>query len=1238
MATKKQKEEGPGWFSGQVMDFSGRKCLNGVGPVPSRILFVDGMPSEREVWSKRPYTSKQAQFFLSKLKEIGFDNKIARFTYAMKHCPKKVTAVEQHWSERMFREELQSVNPEVVVCFGADPLKAVVGNKYNWEDVHGAFFVPDSIPDCPFQVFATFNLEQVLYGPRWDRHFIRDLSLIKDRILGTETLPPACDCKVVHTPEELDSFNDWISKKGGRTLIGLDCEWHGKNWMDPDRYFRTVQMGYDKGKVVTLEVSKEGGERCFPCEGALFGSLKKILENPKIDIVGHNVISDGEWLLSYGIDIRPRVKYDTMLAEHIIDQNGPFGLETLAMKYTPYGRYSVDVEVWVRRHKGEKLKESTSNGYGYVPRDMLLSYGYADVDVLRYIMDKQIPILAERGCFKPRGPSGEYPSLFDTVMRTQRVTYDLEMNGLPVDVAQLDMLTERYQAAKSKELSKVMAMARAAGFDDFNPRSSDDLRKMLFGKLGLTPVKTTDGDDWGDSAEGQGMDSETEMSASTDKTTLQILEGQHPFVDALLNFRRVDQACKTWLTKEKDGKPAGLYAQIWPDGTMKPHFSSLTETGRYRTSSPNCFPGEVEVLTELGWLRWDDLYSRSDRDVVQLAQWDVDSLEITFARPNFYVMHENAECIHIHSRKQIDIVCTPDHRFTVYDRKNLTRSKKLVASDLVHYADFVIPQAGKLVKGGERLTEAQVTVICALQADGHLVPEGGIDWCFTKQRKWYRLMDALKASGIAFRPYLRETAERDRCGVYVGKHDVPEWLKGRKKFGPWLFEYDSDTLSLFEKEVWLWDGCSSRKSMFASAIPENTGFVQALCLFNSRRGKVRKYTSNTSSTSWQVDAANHGYTQLANLSAEDAGRHTVYCVNMPKDTVIVRYNGKVAFTNQSQNFPKKAEGYLGKIFGEDNIPPLLRTVVDPNQRIEYRGLGKKIVQLECDFCQAEMFVAANVTGDQNMLKALTTPGLDLHDKTAVDSFGLHMFDEAGHEVSEDDLIALAAQLKDQGGDESDEFQHFMKALTYIGKNGEKMSRSTFKSTLRVASKAINFGVMYGRGSRAISMQIKADTGDKRSIDEIDAVTSVGLKNWKTVAYPQLWNTLTGWGQLLYSQGYVENPWGMRKYGYIRDGERNASLERQFSNFPIQSTVSGTVQIAMDQMRTYILDHNLPFRIQNQIHDAVMIECPVDCIAECKKMFQETMAGIRIPLPEGRWFTLDVDIDVYERWGVKMKES
>lgn len=915
MATKTNREEGPGWFSDQVMDFSGRKCLNGIGPVPARIVFVDKMPTEREVWSRRPYTSKQAQFFLSKLKEVGFDNRIARFTYAMKHCPKKVTAVEQHWSERMFREELQAVDPEIIVCFGAEPLKSVVGNKYNWEDVHGAFFTPDSMPGCKFQVFATFNLEQALYGLKWEKFFVRDLDCIAGRISGTEIPVPQCQCKVVHTPQELDSFNSWISGRPTRTTITLDCEWHGKNWMDPDRYFRTVQMGYAKGKVVTLEVAKEGGERCFPCEGALFNSLKSILENPKVCIVGHNVIADGEWLLSYGIDIRPRVVYDTMLAEYIINQNGPFGLEWLSMKYTPYGCYSGDVETWVRRHKNKRLVECTENGFGYVPSEMLLKYGYIDVDCLWYIMDKQIPILKDHGCLLKRGPSGEYPSLLETTLDVQRVIYEFERNGMLVDKDRLSELSEKYSEKKAELLSKVMAMSRAAGMEKFNPRSSGDLRKMLFNSLDLTPVKTTDGDDWGEVVGELGMDDETDKSASTDKITLLILSGQHPFVDALLDFRKVDQICKQSLNKETaKGEPAGLYAHIWPDGRFHTHLSQITETGRFTSSAPNC-----------------------------------------------------------------------------------------------------------------------------------------------------------------------------------------------------------------------------------------------------------------------------------------------------------------------QNFGKKAEGLLEPVFGKDHKPPPLRSIVVP---------PKGWVMIESDFVQAELFCMANLTKDQNMIKALTTPGLDLHDKTTVDSFGFHMFDENGHEISEDDIVDLAAKC----GEDSDDFQHFMKSLIYVDAHKNKLTRAEFKGGPRISGKAINFGIPYGRGARKIAFQIKAETGDKRTIDEIANEMSGVLEGWKTKAFPTCWNVLQSWSELLYTQGYIENPFKRRKYGILRGKERDPRQERQFKNFNIQSTVGDVVQIAMTQMVKYREKTGIPFRMQNMIHDAVMIECPKENIADCKKMFQDTMAGIRIPIDKDSWFTLDVDIDVYERWGVKMKEA
>ena len=95
----------------------------------------------------------------------------------------------------------------------------------------------------------------------------------------------------------------------------------------------------------------------------------------------------------------------------------------------------------------------------------------------------------------------------------------------------------------------------------------------------------------------------------------------------------------------------------------------------------------------------------------------------------------------------------------------------------------------------------------------------------------------------------------------------------------------------------------------------------------------------------------------------------------------------------------------------------------------------------------------------------------------------------------------------------------------------------------------------------------------------------------------------------------------------------------------KSTVSDAVQLAMDMMQKWRVEHNMHFEIQNQIHDALMLHVPKSEIAATKYMFHHTMGNIHIPLkgteyekPDGPdYFTLGVDIDVYERWGQKVKE-
>ena len=82
---------------------------------------------------------------------------------------------------------------------------------------------------------------------------------------------------------------------------------------------------------------------------------------------------------------------------------------------------------------------------------------------------------------------------------------------------------------------------------------------------------------------------------------------------------------------------------------------------------------------------------------------------------------------------------------------------------------------------------------------------------------------------------------------------------------------------------------------------------------------------------------------------------------------------------------------------------------------------------------------------------------------------------------------------------------------------------------------------------------------------------------------------------------------------------------------------------MLMMNEWRVAKGLHFELQNQIHDACMLHVPVEEIEATKAMFHATMGNVHIPLkgtdfehPGGpAFFTLGVDIDVYERWGKKI---
>ena len=150
------------------------------------------------------------------------------------------------------------------------------------------------------------------------------------------------------------------------------------------------------------------------------------------------------------------------------------------------------------------------------------------------------------------------------------VLVDMEQAGITIDKPAFAAFAAHVNAELA-ELAK--RMEREAG-THFNLRSSQQLADVLYKRLGLkTPGKTPGG------------------AASTSAEVLERLAGQHPLVDSILEFRKLEKLRSTYL------EPLPALA----DGSGRIHttFNQLaTATGRLSSSAPNL--QNIPVRGDLG--------------------------------------------------------------------------------------------------------------------------------------------------------------------------------------------------------------------------------------------------------------------------------------------------------------------------------------------------------------------------------------------------------------------------------------------------------------------------------------------------------------------------------------------------------------------------------------------------------------------------------------------------------------
>ena len=207
------------------------------------------------------------------------------------------------------------------------------------------------------------------------------------------------------------------------------------------------------------------------------------------------------------------------------------------------------------------------------------------------------------------------------------------------------------------------------------------------------------------------------------------------------------------------------------------------------------------------------------------------------------------------------------------------------------------------------------------------------------------------------------------------------------------------------------------------------------------------------------------------------------------------------------------------------------------------------VLVDADYSQIELRILAHVTGDEHMQQAFLT-GEDIHRSTAAKIYDLPL---------------------------------------------EQVT-----PRLRSSAKAINFGIMYGKGAYSLSKDIGV------SVKEADAF----LKNY-LATFPKVSGYMDKTISDARNCGYVSTLFGRRRsLPELTSNNHNirASGERMARNTPIQGTAADVIKLAMVRVWRRLRDEKMESRLILTVHDELIVEAPEAEAAKAAAILQEEMEG------------------------------
>ncbi|MBE7039634.1 MAG: DNA polymerase I [Ruminococcaceae bacterium] len=210
-----------------------------------------------------------------------------------------------------------------------------------------------------------------------------------------------------------------------------------------------------------------------------------------------------------------------------------------------------------------------------------------------------------------------------------------------------------------------------------------------------------------------------------------------------------------------------------------------------------------------------------------------------------------------------------------------------------------------------------------------------------------------------------------------------------------------------------------------------------------------------------------------------------------------------------------------------------------------------------DYSQIELRVLAHIAGDKNMTDAFKS-GKDIHSSTACRIFS----------CEEDDITPA----------------------------------------MRTAAKAINFGLIYGKGEFSLAKDLNISMKEAKE-----------YINDYLGSYPDVQKYMKDIVAFAHEKGYVTTMFGRRRV-IAELASKNFQLrsfgERAALNTPIQGSAADIIKLAMVKVFNKLKENNLKSRLILQVHDELIVEAEdseIEIVKDILKTEMENACTMAVPL-------------------------